>query len=55
MMECKDCEFYDPDDDRCTAFVCDGLDCPKLPCEQEEEEQGKIPTLFFDCKKNKKI
>lgn len=35
--ECGGCEYYDAEDDRCTAFKClvlgflDG--CPPLPCE----------------------
>ena len=34
MNECDMCEYYDREDDRCTAFVCDGLDCDTpLPCE----------------------
>lgn len=37
MMECDSCPYYDADDDVCTAFVCDGLDCPALPCEVEGE------------------
>lgn len=35
-MPCMACEYYDSDDDRCTAFVCDGLDCTLLPCEMED-------------------
>ena len=34
--ECLTCEYYDAEDDRCTAFVCDGLCCPALPCEVEQ-------------------
>lgn len=37
MMECKDCEFYDKEDDRCTAFVCSPFECDvKLPCEETD-------------------
>lgn len=32
-MMCAECEYYDPEDDRCTAFECNGIDCPPLPCE----------------------
>ena len=36
-MECKDCEFYDKEDDRCTAFVCSPFECDtKLPCEETD-------------------
>lgn len=35
--ECQECEFFDPEDDRCTAFECWGIGlidgCPPLPCE----------------------
>lgn len=34
---CESCEYYDKDEDRCGAFECNGLDCPKLPCEQEND------------------
>ena len=32
--ECKSCEYYDSEDDRCIAFECNGTDCPSLPCEE---------------------
>lgn len=32
--ECVGCKYYDSYDDRCTAFECDGLECPQLPCEK---------------------
>lgn len=32
--ECLKCEHYDSEDDRCSAFECDGLECPQLPCEK---------------------
>lgn len=37
-MECVPggCEFYDPEEDRCTAFECYGLKCSPLPCEIED-------------------
>ena len=36
-MECKDCEFYNADDDNCTAFDCDPFDCDfALPCEDTD-------------------
>ncbi len=31
----KGCKYYDAEDDRCLAFECNGIDCPKLPCEEE--------------------
>lgn len=36
MRECETCEFYDKEDDYCKAFECNGLECPKLPCEGVE-------------------
>lgn len=33
---CEKCKYYDPKEDRCTAFECYGIDCPPLPCEVEE-------------------
>lgn len=36
MNECAGCGYYDADEDICRAFVCDGLDCPTLPCEEVE-------------------
>lgn len=38
-LDCKDrdCPWYDPFDNRCTAWECDGLECDvPLPCEQTE-------------------
>lgn len=32
--ECLDCDWYDPEEDVCKAFVCDGINCPELPCEK---------------------
>lgn len=37
MIECKDCEHYNPEEDICMAFECNGIDCPTLPCEVEDE------------------
>lgn len=37
--ECKTCEFYDKEDDYCKAFECNGLECPKLPCEEVHEQE----------------
>lgn len=34
--ECKDCEYYDPEEGICKAFECNGLECPELPCEKQE-------------------
>lgn len=37
------CEFYDEEEDRCTAFECMGLGlmdgCPPLPCEEGHEDE----------------
>lgn len=38
MNECDGCEYYNEEEDICTAFVCDGLSCPELPCERAESE-----------------
>lgn len=35
VNECLECEFYDPEEDRCTAFECYGLECAPLPCEMD--------------------
>ena len=35
--ECDTCEFFDPDEERCRAFECNGLECPSLPYEEEKE------------------
>ena len=36
MEECKDCPYYDPDDDVCTACECwPAMNCDDpLPCEK---------------------
>lgn len=39
MRDCKTCEYFDEEDEVCTAFVCDGLDCSLLPCEMENSEK----------------
>ena len=33
-FECNGCEYYNFEDGVCKAFVCDGIDCPALPCEK---------------------
>ena len=33
---CSVCDYYNSEDDVCTAFECNGLECPKLPCEEDE-------------------
>ena len=38
-MECLTCDFYDIEEDRCVAFECNGIDCPKLPCEVEDTNE----------------
>lgn len=36
--ECSACIYYDTEDERCTAFTCDWLDCDApLPCEDNED------------------
>lgn len=35
-MNCNECEYYNMDENYCTAVVCDGIDCPTLPCEEDE-------------------
>lgn len=35
VAECEKCEYYNGDTEECGAFVCDGIDCPTLPCEEE--------------------
>lgn len=37
-ITCGGCEYYDVDDDRCSAFECNGIDCPKLPCEVDDDD-----------------
>lgn len=39
MSDCEGCDYYDADDDRCKAFVCDGLNCPTLPCEEDTDNE----------------
>ncbi len=40
LAKCRACEFYDKEDDVCTAFECFNLGfldgCPPLPCEVEK-------------------
>lgn len=33
---CKDCEYYNSEEDYCEALECNGLGCPELPCERNE-------------------
>jgi hypothetical protein len=33
--KCKKCKYYNEDEGVCDAFVCDGLDCTHLPCEEQ--------------------
>lgn len=35
--DCESCRYYNHDDDICTAFECNGIECPKLPCEESED------------------
>jgi hypothetical protein len=39
MNECEKCPYYDAEDEVCGAFICDGIDCPILPCEEEENNE----------------
>lgn len=32
--ECLKCEYYDKEEGICGAFECNGLECPTLPCEE---------------------
>ena len=39
-INCHGCDFYDVEDDRCTAFECSGLDCDKpRPCAEVDDER----------------
>ena len=31
-LNCKDCEYYDPENENCSYLSCDGLDCEDAPC-----------------------
>lgn len=33
-MNCKECEYYNRDEEVCWAFERDGTECPELPCER---------------------
>lgn len=37
--ECEGCEHYDPDEEVCRAFECNGLECPALSCEEGEVKE----------------
>ena len=37
-MECETCKYM-MEDGTCGAFECNGLECPKLPCEMEDEDE----------------
>ena len=47
-MECKDCRYYNEDDDNCGAFTCNGLECPKLPCETGEDVRKDDTMKLFE-------
>lgn len=32
--ECNTCIYYDAELDECLVYICDGNDCPELPCEK---------------------
>lgn len=36
MIKCNQCK-YQAEDETCGAFECNGLECPELPCEVNEE------------------
>ena len=38
--KCVGCDYYDDEEDVCMAFICDGIECPSLPCEQKETIYG---------------
>lgn len=40
--ECLTCKYYDEEDNYCTAFICDGISCPDLPCEVENPDNQKF-------------
>lgn len=57
-FECKQCEYYNVDDDNCSAFECDPFDCDfNLPCEDtdgltlyvEGSKHEKNNNRGFDC------
>lgn len=33
-MNCEGCEYHNKEEDVCTAFECNGIECPTLPCER---------------------
>ncbi len=35
-MNCAECVYWNPDDDCCDAFECNGTECASLPCEQPD-------------------
>lgn len=35
-MKCSNCEYYEKEEGYCTAFECNGLECPTLPCEMRK-------------------
>jgi len=47
-MECKECKYYDHEDERCMAFTCYGLECAPLPCEEGAETVGYIRLVRMD-------
>ena len=34
-VDCAGCKYYDIENGFCTAFECNGFDCPELPCEED--------------------
>lgn len=44
-MDCNECEYYDKEDNYCTAFECNGIDCPQLPCEAGEAFQDELKNF----------
>ena len=40
-MRCKEteCVYYEEDADSCVVWQCNGLDCPTLPCEEEDADR----------------
>ena len=35
--DCEDCIYWDEDEEICGAFECYGIECLRLPCEEDEE------------------
>lgn len=40
-MDCENCKYWESEQEYCTAFECNGLDCPTLPCEEDNNKWKK--------------